>query len=467
MPGPLTFGVEMEFCVEWVYKPQPKHEQKIVVFPRTRKEQEMVEKATMTDRITNHIFKTIADNGFKIDVDHPRKNNTKNWEVTLDLSIMAPGYLDSDDEEEIREELKIDDEGGIKYNYQGIEVVSPAFPFNEDSLLEVEKMCRILNETYRLSVNKSTGLHVHLGHGNQGFKLKDLKELAIFLYTFEPQLSSLHPLNRYNHHYGSALRHSSIFTVNFQKKYNRIPKASEFAASINSCKKRATWLSLTKTTAHGARDCNYNFVGVSSAAHKDGFIRAKDPKQTIEFCQHKGTTYGKGITHWVGTIAGIVSYAENTPPPDRHNLMSTIWAAEKWEKMGDGSDEKRAAELGPALADEGFTIIDLLKHLELDGQAEYYKDRWHKHEIRRRPTFLGSDITWDFQQIGSGINPSSTVYKRENDLAQHFDALRLHARAERLVGEEVPQIDLSLFPAHTIHPGQESDDPDEESDHER
>lgn len=465
MPGPFTFGVELEFCVEWTHSPQPKHEQKTVVFPPPLKDRGTIGNFTMIDRIQKHVVRTIADNGFRIDVNCPRNNNINNWEVTFDLSICPPREQHSEYGDETRQKFKIDDEEQINYQYQGIEVVSRAFPFNEDSLNEVERMCRILNKTYRLSVNESTGLHVHLGHGKQGFKLKDLKELTIFLYTFELQLSSFHPLDRYSHEYGRALRYNSAFTVNFQKKYNRIPKASDFAANINACKKRATWFSLTQQPRPTLRN-NYNFVGVSLRAVKGQIISACDPRQTVEFRQHRGTIDGREITQWVRTIVGIVGYVETALPVDRHKLLSTIWEEETWEKMGDGKDRQRAAELGPALADEGFTIIDLLEHIGLSDQADYYRNRWQKHEIEGRPTYLGSNVTWDFQQTDSGIYPNDKVYQRKSNLAEHFEALRLFTLAGRLAGDEAPRLDFSPFPALTIDLGQESDDIDEEPDYE-
>lgn len=63
-----------------------------------------------------------------------------------------------------------------------------------------------------------------------------------------------------------------------------------------------------------------------------------------------------------------------------YELLTTAWETETWIKYNDGKDEERKVALAPILADEGFTIIDLLIYLGLDKQADYYSTRWTKHD---------------------------------------------------------------------------------------
>lgn len=389
------------------------------------------QKAVMQKRIINHISQTIAEEGsFKIDPDAQTVQNFENWQVTIDTSIMEPSQSrhnfeeyhkeprpvseeepkHSDDSAINSDDDLVGDETETEYSYQGIEVISPVFEFSPKSLEEVKRMCNLLTKHYRLSNNGSTGLHVHLGHGNFGFRLPDLKRLSVFLYTFEPQLSSLHPQIRYHHYYGGCMRHNSRFTFTFQRRYKYRPSPQDFSASVTACKDREIWYEMV-VDFDNEKYSNYSFRGVKQeAVNTNG-------KPTIEFRQHEGTMDGVRIAHWIKTIVGIATYVENANPAEFLNFLKTIWKAEKWEKRGDGQDVLRAAAKGPILADKGFTIIDLLRHMGLDAQADYYNDKWMKHNIPRQV---------DFRDHGERnmVHPASLEYQRIARVEKHFDGLR-------------------------------------------
>ncbi|THV69734.1 hypothetical protein D6D28_05673 [Aureobasidium pullulans] len=58
---------------------------------------------------------------------------------------------------------------------------------------------------YRIMVNGSTGLHVHLGHGPQGFRLDTVKGIVGGFVAFERCLDSIMPVNRILGHMDSKL----------------------------------------------------------------------------------------------------------------------------------------------------------------------------------------------------------------------------------------------------------------------
>lgn len=58
---------------------------------------------------------------------------------------------------------------------------------------------------YRIMVNGSTGLHVHLGHGPQGFRLDTVKGIAGGFVALERCLDSIMPVNRILGHMDSKL----------------------------------------------------------------------------------------------------------------------------------------------------------------------------------------------------------------------------------------------------------------------
>jgi hypothetical protein len=70
----------------------------------------------------------------------------------------------------------------------------------------------------------------------------------------------------------------------------------------------------------------------------------------------------------------MVNFVKSAPELFFKNLLSII-NYEHWEKLGDGLDEQREQDLGPILAEKGFTVVDLLKTIGLDSEALYYKNR--------------------------------------------------------------------------------------------
>lgn len=69
---------------------------------------------------------------------------------------------------------------------------------------------------------------------------------------------------------------------------------------------------------------------------------------------------------------------------------------ETWEKLGDGRDGEREAKFGPIIAEEVFTVLDLFKWMGLWESAEYYRDKWYKHQKEAKET-----ITLEEQSITS------------------------------------------------------------------
>jgi len=323
-------------------------------------------------------------------------------------------------------------------------VRSPALVFNEDSLHEIRAICELLTGTYRILNTTDTGLHIHLGHHDTSFKLDDIKRLMIFLYTFEPQLSSLHPLHRRVQNFGRPVRDHSRFVANFQGRYARMPRASDFAAEVLKCSNMFDLCLSIFSDQEGPKSGNYNFGNIGSASHPFSIFQCR---KTIEFRQHEGTMDGGRITHWINVLVAIVGFVESSHPLAFTDLMRAVWRAEKWEKMGDGEDDVRAWELGTALEDHGFTIIHLLEYLGRNTQADYYRDKWHKHRIWPRQVDLRSDTAWSFVQERT-MDKNTDQYQRNEEMVRLFTSLRLYNRAERKAGRKQTPINSSLFPTH-------------------
>lgn len=88
------------------------------------------------------------------------------------------------------------------YEWVSVEVPSPVFNSIPEAFEEIRKLCAHLKSTYRVMTNSTCGLHVHVGNGSAGFDLKILKKLMAALWTWEPQLQMLHPVEHTSSMYG-------------------------------------------------------------------------------------------------------------------------------------------------------------------------------------------------------------------------------------------------------------------------
>lgn len=62
---------------------------------------------------------------------------------------------------------------------EGVEVISKILKAGEEAFLEVGKVANILSKPFRTEVNRSCGLHIHVGNGDAGFDLGTLKNSMV------------------------------------------------------------------------------------------------------------------------------------------------------------------------------------------------------------------------------------------------------------------------------------------------
>ncbi len=53
---------------------------------------------------------------------------------------------------------------------------------------EIKKVCGVVTTNFRVQLNKSCGLHVHVGNSNHGFYLSVMGKLMAMMYVFESTL---------------------------------------------------------------------------------------------------------------------------------------------------------------------------------------------------------------------------------------------------------------------------------------
>jgi hypothetical protein len=76
--------------------------------------------------------------------------------------------------------------------YTGLELVSP--PMNEEGFGQIEKVCRVIEESFNATVNKSCGLHVHIGARHMS--VNAMRRLAMLYAENEDIIDNLLPASR-------------------------------------------------------------------------------------------------------------------------------------------------------------------------------------------------------------------------------------------------------------------------------
>jgi hypothetical protein len=142
----------------------------------------------------------------------------------------------------------------------------------------------------------------------------------------------------------------------------------------------------------------------------------------------------------------MMQFIETTSFSSFVNLLITVTMNERWEKCGDGNDAEKESKMGPILAESAWTMIDLLKHIGLHEQADFYQDKLYKHIIPPREAFeQHSYIEWEYE---TRIKKGSEEYKRANRWRRLWESLRILKDAESEDSVWGFDADDPMWPAH-------------------
>lgn len=205
------------------------------------------------------------------------------------------------------------------YSWWAIEVVSPVYNFSPESLDEVQRAINQLTSKFHIEVNKSCGLHVHVGHGASGFSLVALKNLFKFFVAFEPQLELLHPKHRRGRHhiYSAPLRFRSELADKFQTRYG---KNSDLPLNVAYALHE---ISKHQSTNGVISDWDkQKIVAITPRA-----LALPGTKKTIEFRQHESTVDPNRIRAWIELVVQMVAKVESYNPNQLDRLMLQHYGA--------------------------------------------------------------------------------------------------------------------------------------------
>ena len=95
---------------------------------------------------------------------------------------------------------------------------------------------------------------------------------------------------------------------------------------------------------------------------------------------------------------GVVDWVRKATTMELHFLFSMV-KEETWEKLGDGKDDERESQLGPILAEDRFTIIDLLKFMKLFEPALFYTNKTYKHQAKEYVDYDSKPVPMNNQSL--------------------------------------------------------------------
>jgi hypothetical protein len=357
MSRPLTFGIEIEFALAAIPKgkenPCPELEDEIRGRITNFELNEWDDRFGLMRRsVESHVAATIRAAGFPCDPYSPDMGDATKWEVTTDPTIKVPT-------------------NGLRWF--GIEIRSPAYYFCSESLYAVAEVLDLLKSTYCIHIDgNSCGLHVHVGNENRNFTFQHVRNLHAFLFAFDSQISSLHPPYRQNRYWLKSPRALFHWGLGGQ----RPPTTKE---GILRYLQATDFRQLKQLGAPHIGTSAVNFFHVF-----EGMGEGRETKRTVEFRQHEASLNGATVINWIKTVVGIVEYTRTIHPDAFIDLLAMSVESE------DVKDEGK-----PILAEEGFTIVDLLRAIGQLGPARFYKDRGI---FRNRPVYSVDqpyELKWD------------------------------------------------------------------------
>ncbi|KXT07760.1 hypothetical protein AC579_7071 [Pseudocercospora musae] len=203
---------------------------------------------------------------------------------------------------------------------------------------------------YRLTVNETCGLHVHIGNGNTSFPLTTVKNLLAISVANEKQIDSMHSRSRID---GRTLRTGPMTSVTgaFESKAYNVPWSARFtslenairhdegetflqhpdhywrkrldleaAAFINDLESRLILIAEAQALPHlkhlqGEERPIVNLQNLAAFNSRgreksDADVDARK-KSTIEFRQHAGTLHSEEVVAWVDFLLHLTRYAHN------------------------------------------------------------------------------------------------------------------------------------------------------------
>ncbi|PVH87357.1 hypothetical protein DL98DRAFT_351710, partial [Cadophora sp. DSE1049] len=193
------------------------------------------------------------------------------------------------------------------YLFLPIEITSPPYYYGqEQAFREIRVVCQVLRDTYRISCNRSCGVHVHVGNGVEGFAFEAVQNLLATIWTFEEQIETIHPRHRvenegmcpsFRRYSELSRRHSSNGTLDVRAGLEDI--LSQRGKSVH------VFADMTEP-----RTANSHEGGTRLALIISETLVARC-QRTVEFRQHKGSLDFGELELWIRFCVQLMMFADS------------------------------------------------------------------------------------------------------------------------------------------------------------
>jgi hypothetical protein len=354
----LTFGVEIEFALptldDKTLDPHPEDRRNVHGIDGG-----ITNKADGVRNVQSYLAHTLTQAGIPAEAAGSGHRELKKpvqadaWLIKQDSSILCPDET---------------------YRWYGIEMISPPYFFEENSVMLVGKMCAILAKNFRINCNESCGLHVHVGNGDKGFLDDVLRNLMSTIWTFEPHLNLIHPEFRtegahYDTYCPSMDRTALGVEQMIRQSYNpRRPGLEILLTTAGKPNKIQELMGFPDDiSTRGA----YNLNWLDSRRF---MLYANEPKpKTVEFRQHETTLNSDRVMNWVQLCVRLLEFADTVERERVDNFL------------------KAHVDEGP----QNFSLTRVLCALGMPAQGRYYGLRIGRQNGRQKNERAGKEKLYE------------------------------------------------------------------------
>lgn len=270
----LTFGVEIEFILATRFsgKPDP-HPQDPRDVDCDRLSDETAINYDILEKLKAVGIPAIV---YGVGLEHEREEFETCWVLKEDASVGPAGF----------------DEGD--YQEYGLEMSSPPYYYTESAQNAIITVLKTVRNNYRVRVDNTTGLHVHVGNSYHGLQFPILQKLLAIAYTYEPQILLMFPAERQLSQWCPPLSQSEFVKRNPDltraQVLEKILAYTDNSSLLDDFGVQKPWGRLA-----------FN-IGNLETPYESG-------KRTIEFRQHHGSLDPKAILNWMHVCVKFVEKA--------------------------------------------------------------------------------------------------------------------------------------------------------------
>ncbi|KAI0889606.1 uncharacterized protein GGS22DRAFT_148712 [Annulohypoxylon maeteangense] len=201
-PDRLTFGVELEFLVPWLYDDQndPLGQANglspLFRVSRNTTDADIEIRDTLRNLFWTHGLETsVQTYKYKSEYAKGTLDRYSAWNITGDPSVIE------------------EDPSFLKYQWTDVEITSPVEPDIPIAYEILNYARQLLTKSYRCRVNSSCGLHVHVGKGAERFDLTNMRRIAALIWSSEHLVANLNHPSRQSNFMLPTLRTRSVIAL--------------------------------------------------------------------------------------------------------------------------------------------------------------------------------------------------------------------------------------------------------------